>query len=232
MRKILLLAVLTIIIATSCSDSADQPPKEPVQVVDTIPMMIMQIRKCSRLYTAEYHVHKIVTHNDQLRLKGSIFQQAFNIQLHVGDRRVAIPMDATLKASVDFSQFSERNVRRNGERIEIILPDPEVTMTSSKIDHRNIRKHVSILRHNFTDAEMTNYEKQGRAAILSSVPSMGIIDMAKDNAARTIIPMIVQLGFKEENITVTYRKQFSIDDLPRLLDSKLIEYENKNKAIK
>ena len=206
----------------SCGNKGKKQQEQTV-VIDTIPMMIMQIQKCSKLYTAEYKVHKIVTHTDQLKLKGSILQQVFNIQLPIGDRKVAIPMDATLKASVDFSQFSANNIRRNGQKIEIILPDPEVTMTSSRIDHENIKKHVSILRSNFTDAEMTSMEKQGRAAILNSVPKMGIIDMAKDNAARTIIPMIVQMGFNEQDITITFRKQFTVDDLPRMLDMRTIE---------
>lgn len=206
----------------SCGNKGNKQQEQTV-VIDTIPMMIMQIQKCSKLYTAEYKVHKIVTHTDQLKLKGSILQQVFNIQLPIGDRKVAIPMDATLKASVDFSQFSANNIRRNGQKIEIILPDPEVTMTSSRIDHENIKKHVSILRSNFTDAEMTSLEKQGRAAILNSVPKMGIIDMAKDNAARTIIPMIVQMGFNEQDITITFRKQFTVDDLPRMLDMRTIE---------
>ena len=221
MKKILLSISLACMML-ACGNKAKAPQEQP-QVIDTIPMMIMQIQKCSKLYTAEYHVHKIVTHTDQLKLKGSILQQVFNIQLPIGDRKVAIPMDATLKASVDFSQFSEKSIRRNGEKIEITLPDPEVTMTSSRIDHANVKKHVSILRSNFTDAELTNLEKQGRAAILNSVPKMGIIDMAKENAARTIIPMIVQMGFKEENITITFRKQFTAADLPRLLDTGTIE---------
>ncbi len=220
--KIILYIFLAGMLFVSCGNKGKKQQEQTV-VIDTIPMMIMQIQKCSKLYTAEYKVHKIVTHTDQLKLKGSILQQVFNIQLPIGDRKVAIPMDATLKASVDFSQFSANNIRRNGQKIEIILPDPEVTMTSSRIDHENIKKHVSILRSNFTDAEMTSLEKQGRAAILNSVPKMGIIDMAKDNAARTIIPMIVQMGFNEQDITITFRKQFTVDDLPRMLDMRTIE---------
>ena len=220
--KIILYIFLAGMLFFSCGNKGKKQQEQTV-VIDTIPMMIMQIQKCSKLYTAEYKVHKIVTHTDQLKLKGSILQQVFNIQLPIGDRKVAIPMDATLKASVDFSQFSANNIRRNGQKIEIILPDPEVTMTSSRIDHENIKKHVSILRSNFTDAEMNSLEKQGRAAILNSVPKMGIIDMAKDNAARTIIPMIVQMGFNEQDITITFRKQFTVDDLPRMLDMRTIE---------
>lgn len=66
----------------------------------------MQIQKCNRLYTAEAHVHKIITHDDQLNLKGSLFKKDFNIHVPGSNRKVAIPMDATLKAYVDFSGFS------------------------------------------------------------------------------------------------------------------------------
>ncbi len=204
----------------SCSEQA--PPKEEKTVIDTIPMMVMQIQKCSRLYTSEMKVHKIITHSDQLKLKGSILAKTFNIQLPVGDRKVAIPMDATLKAYVDFANFSERNIRRNGRKIEIILPDPQVTLTSSKIDHENVMKSVSIFRSNFTDAEMTNYERQGRAAIINSIPELGIIENAKHSAATTIIPMVRQMGFEEKDITVSFRKDFSPQQVPLSL-YKMIE---------
>jgi hypothetical protein len=218
MKKIRLFILFVCIVSLLSGCHSNKRQSNANATIDTIPTLILQIKECSKLYTAEYHVHKIITHTDQLKLKGTIFQQAFNIQLPVGDRKVAIPMSATLKASIDFSQFSEKNIRRNGQKIEIILPDPEVVMTSSKIEHAKIKKHVSFLRSKFSDAEMTEFERQGRTSIINSVPQMGIIEMAKQNAARTLIPMLVQMGFKEEDITVTFRKQFSAEDLPQLLD--------------
>ena len=192
------------------------------QPEDTVPMLVMQIQKCSRLYTAEYKVHKIVTHDDQMKLQGTIFSQQFDIKLPLGNRKIAIPIDATLKAYVDFSQFSDRNVKRNGKKIEIVLPDPKVELTSSRINHSEIKKQVPLLRANFSDEEMASYEKQGRAAILSSVPRMGIIEMARENAANMLIPMLADMGFLESDISVTFRKQYSMDDLSTLIDSKSI----------
>ena len=127
-------------------------------------------------------------------------------------------MDATLKAYIDFSQFSEKNIERSGNKITIILPDPKVTMTSSKIDQKSIREYVALTRAHFSDAEMTNYEQQGRAAIMQSIPELGIIDLAKTNAARVLVPMFVQLGFKEENITVAFRKDFNQNNIMRLIE--------------
>ncbi|MBQ6202722.1 MAG: DUF4230 domain-containing protein [Prevotella sp.] len=218
MKRILAFTAMLVLLASSCHRESRKLDSD--LPVDTIPMMVMQIQKCSKLYTAEYHLHKIVTHKDQMRLKGTILAQKFDITLPVGNRRIAIPMDATLKAYIDFNGFSEKNIRRRGEKIEVTLPDPKVELTSSRINHQEIKKQLSILRKNFSDEEMTNYEKQGRAAILNEIPNLGIIEMARESAANTLIPMICQLGYKEEDITITFRKKYTSDDFPILLDTK------------
>ena len=105
---------------------------------------MVQVQKCSKLYTTEYHIHKIVTHHDVLRLKGSLLTKDIDIPLPLGERKIAIPMDATLKGYIDFSDFSEDNIERNGERITILLPDPKVVMTSSKINQKEVREYVRI----------------------------------------------------------------------------------------
>lgn len=218
MKQRICFALLSLLLMVSCNDN--KPMVTEPEPIDTIPMMVMQIQKCAKLYTAEYHVHKIVTHDDQMKLKGSFLQKEFNITLPVGQRKIAIPMDATLKASIDFSQFSKKNVKRHGDKIEIILPDPVVELTSSKINHAEIKKQVSILRANFSDAEMASYENQGRAAIVNDIPRMGILPMAQASAAKTLVPMIVAMGYAEENVTITFRKEFTLRDLPKLFDSK------------
>ena len=215
--KTLLIALVAPLLFGSCAQK--QKPEE-APAIDTIPMMVMQIQKCARLYTAENQVHKIVTHMDQRHLKGSLLYQKIDITLPFGDRKVAIPMDATLKAYIDFSRFDESSVRRHGQKVEIVLPDPKVELTSSKINHTEIKKQVALLRSDFTDAELSNYEKQGRAAIINDIPRMGIIDMARQNAANTLIPLLADMGFPRENITVTFRKQFSDNDIRSLLDKK------------
>ena len=66
-----------------------------------------------------------------LRLKGQLLRQDFDIPLPLGERKIAIPMDATIKAYIDFSNFSEQNVERDGDRITILLPDPQVVLTTT-----------------------------------------------------------------------------------------------------
>ena len=81
-------------------------------------------------------------------------------------------------------------------------------MTSSKVDHDEIKQYIDLTRSRFTDAEMTNFENQGREAVVKSIPQLGIINTARDNAAQVIIPMIVKMGYDEKDITVTFRKDY------------------------
>ena len=178
----------------------------PGRTNDTVPMLILQVQKCSKLYTAEYRVHKIVTHDDALRLKGQLMSKQFNLKVPLADRKIAIPMDAKIKAYIDFSEFSEQNIERSGNQITIILPDPQVVMTSSKIDQKNVKQYVGLTRAHFSDEELANYQQQGREAILQSIPDMGIEETARANAAKVLVPMLTQLGYEEQNITIAFRK--------------------------
>ncbi|MBQ6652903.1 MAG: DUF4230 domain-containing protein [Prevotella sp.] len=215
--KSLFLYVLLLALLSSCSGNNKE--KEGANTLDTIPMMVTQIQRCSKLYAAEYHVRKIITHDDQLKLDGTFMQQDFSIDLPLGKRKVAIPLDATIKAYVDFGEFSKGNVIRKGNKIELILPDPQVTLTSTRIRHDEVKRYVALTRRNFSDEELTSYERQGRQAIIKDIPRMGIVETARENAARTLIPIITQMGFEEKDITITFRKDFSIENLLKELTS-------------
>ena len=201
--------------ALSCTEKAK--PDDTPAAIDTIPTLITQVKKCSRLYTAEYKIHKIITHNDEVRAKGKILNHEYDVALPVGERKVAIPVDATIKAYIDFGDFSERNIKRNGRKMEILLPDPHVQLTASRINHGEIRKYVAMMRQNFSDAELANYEQQGRKAIIN-IPRLDITDMAKESATKIIVPFFVGMGFDEKDITVTFRKDFTAKEIIRMVD--------------
>ena len=171
-------------------------------------MLIMQVQQCSKLYTAEYRVHKIITHDDALRFKGQLLSKSFNVKVPLADRKIAIPMDAKIKAYIDFSEFSEKNIERSGDKITIVLPDPQVVMTSSKIDQQHVKQYVGLTRAHFSDEELARYQQQGREAILQSIPDMGIEETARANSAKVLVPMLTQLGYEEQNITIAFRKDF------------------------
>lgn len=197
--------------------SRKQTPRQHPESVDTIPMLVMQVQKCSRLYTAEYKMHKIITHDDEIRMKGKFLNQDYDVALPMGSRKIAIPIDATVKAYIDLSSFSEKNVRRVGDKIDVTLPDPRIEMTSSRINHGEIRKYVALTRQNFSDKEMAGYEQQGRQAIINDIPQTGIMEMAKESAARVMVPFFVGMGFNEKDITISFRKDFSDNEIKKMI---------------
>ena len=226
MRKVIGVIVAVLVIVGGlyfCGDwrvQSDDDAKQEAAIaqgIDTVPMLIMQVQKCSKLYTAEYRVHKIVTHDDALRLKGSLLKKQFDIKLPMADRKIAIPIDAKLKAYIDFNDFSEKNIERDGKKITIVLPDPQVSMTSSKIDQKNVRQYVALTRSDFSDAELADYQQQGRKAIIESIPKMGILESAQRNAAKVLVPMLRELGYAEEDITIAFRKQYGPKDMFSIL---------------
>jgi len=212
-RYVSILVLSAAMMLMACGQKTESEKLSEPVVIDTIPQMVMQIQQCSKLYTTEVKVHKIVTHDDVVRLKGNLMSKQFDIPLPLGDRKIAIPMDATLKAYIDFSEFDERSIERDGDKITILLPDPQVVLTSSKINQKDVKEYVGIVRSHFSDSELSNYEQQGRQAIINSIPQMNIIETAQANAARVLVPMIVQMGYREENITIAFRKNLSITDI-------------------
>ena len=185
--------------------------------VDTL-SLVMQVKECARLYTAEYEVHKLVLKDDPLRVKGNLFQRTFDVKVPIGERKVTIPLDVTLKAYIDFTGFGEKNVLRSGDRIVVTLPDPRVVVTSSRINHDEVKQFVSLTRSDYTSAELADFTRQGEDEILASVPQLGILEMARENAAHVLVPMLTRLGYDERNIVVSFRKDFTAADMPLLLE--------------
>ena len=205
MKHFTTLIVLFVLASTvvACSGTGDKEDVK-VETPDTIPVLVQQMQQCSRLYTAECRVRKIVTHDDEVQLRGNALGKDFSINLPVGKRKVAIPVTATLKAYVDMSAIKPEDIRRDGDRIEVMMPKPHVMLTSTRIDHKEVKQYVALLRSDFTDEELTAYQSQGRKAIINDVPTSGLLDMARQSAARQLIPLIAQMGFKKENITITF----------------------------
>lgn len=178
--------------------------------------IVLRVRQTSRLYTAEYKVHKIITHSDIKHLRTTVLGHEYDTQLSLGDRKVAIPIDVTLQAYIDFSHFHESQMERSpdGKHLHIILPDPKVIVVSSKVDHESTKQFTDLLRSDYTDEELADFTAQGVRSILRQVPELGILNTARDNAAAILIPMFAALGYDEESIVITFRKEFTEKDLP------------------
>lgn len=203
------------ILCFSCKEK--QTDAAPM-AIDTIPAMVLQIQRCSKLYATECRIHKIITHEDKLRLKGTLLKQDYDIALPMGERKVAIPLDVTVKAYVDFAGFSKKNVVKNGDKIEIILPDPVLEITGTRVNHKEIKEYVPITRKRFSDAELSAYERAGRDSVLAAVAHIDLLSRSRESAANVIVPIITSMGYSQENVVVTFRKTLTNNDVLRTLN--------------
>ena len=226
------LTIVALTLLASCSGKSDKPTTTADTIatarVDTTRLMVMQIQRCSRLYTTEYRIHKVITHDDQVKMKGRVLSHDYDINLPLGKRKIAIPVDATVKAYVDFAEFSADNVRRDSTHIELILPDPRIVLTSSRIDHNEIKEYVALMRSNFSEEELQSYEMQGREVIIHDIANSDITERARQSAANAIVPILRQLGYKPQNITISFRKKFTPADVEGIISSSSVE--NKGNA--
>ena len=162
-------------------------------------------------------IRTIVTHSDTTQFRGRGLLDGLRVGVPLSSRHIAIPIDATVKGYVDMADLSERNIRQEGNRLTVILPDPRVELTATKVDHKQTRQFVRFLGRNFTDAERSSFERQGRDSIIASLPQSGIIENARASAARILVPLLTRMGYKEEDITITFRKEFTGDDLRHMI---------------
>ena len=91
MGRIYIYIIAGIISSAMLSCKADRKPVAAKASIDTIPALVAQVKKCSRLYTAEYKLHKIITHSDEVRAKGKIFNHEYDFALPMAAARWQYP---------------------------------------------------------------------------------------------------------------------------------------------
>ena len=195
---------------TRGDDSSAVATARPQTPIDTVKQVVMRAQQQNKLYTTECKVHKVVLFSDNGKIGGRLLDID-----KPGYRKVAVPLDVTLKGSIDFTHFDASNVTRTDSLIVITLPDPQITITASHIDFKGARQYVSTLRSNFTDEEITRLARQGEDSIRHHIERYGLVEASRTAAARVLVPMLKQLGYAESNIIVRFRKDFNNNDLIR-----------------
>lgn len=216
-ENVLMICCLCLLCIASACGNHKTGETENMDKKDTMEVLATNISACSRLYTAQYDIRKIMVYTDTTTISGNFLNHHLKVALPLSDRKIAIPISATAKAFVDLGKIKRENIIKRGERLEIILPDPEIMLTSTTIDHKGVKQKVGLLRHDFTDEELTSLQRQGRNEIIESLSRTNIVADARQSAARLIIPIAVQCGFSEGNVTVTFHKKIHPGDINTLI---------------
>lgn len=212
-----------LVLSAACGkrDAAPASEGEATRAVrlDTARLLADQISRSARLYTTEYQIHKIVTHSDEARLRGNVLSLPVNVEVSTGDRKIAIPIDVTVKAYIDFSSFSSEDIRISDGRLSLTLPDPRLTVTASRIDNAGVRQYVDLTRSTFTDSEVLNLARQGADSVVSHLDRPDLLQTAREGARRALLPLLRRVGFPPDRVTLAFRSGLKPEDLTFTLEN-------------
>ena len=155
----------------------------PIETVATL-------RQMQELATVEYTVSKVVKANDD------------QTWYKVGDRKILITCEATIKAGIDFEQLTDKNITVIGKKITMVLPAPKILSVNIKPENIDVAfEAVGIFRTQFTTAERTALLSQAEQQIRNSGNDLGILEQAKTNTQLFLSNFLKQLGFEEVVLT-------------------------------
>ena len=163
-------------------------------VEETVQREIEAITAMKQLSLVEYRVSKIIKADDE----GAWYK--------IGDRKIILSCTAYLKAGIDLAGFDADDVDIDwtGKRVTVTIP--HATLLSLDMPPSEIREeydHVTMFRHSFSAEERNALLQQGEKQIRSSVPSLGILEKADENARRFFESVFQKMGF--ETVEVAFK---------------------------
>jgi len=161
---------------------------------ETVEREIKAITEMKQLSLVEYRVSKIIKADDE----GQWYK--------IGERKILLSCTAYLKAGIDLATFGQDDVDVDwtGKRVTVTIP--HATLLSLDMPASEIKveyDHVTMLRQSFTAEERNNLLRQGEKQIRDSVPSLGILEKADENARRFFESVFGKMGF--ETVDVVFR---------------------------
>jgi hypothetical protein len=150
---------------------------------------VLAIREMGDLATTEYTLTKIVKANDN------------QTWYKIGDRKILMSVEATLKAGIDLKAIGEDDVEIDGKSIRLTLPEPKLISLNIPPDKINLAyQEVGVLRTEFDNAERDALLAQGEKQIRNAVPETGIFETTKAHTTQFLTALLQQLGYEDIQI--------------------------------
>ena len=125
--------------------------------------------------------------------------------LSIANKTVLLSCKAYLQAGIDLADFNPMTdvvIDEDQKSISITLPYPTLLSMDLPLEDALVESQkVPIIRSRFKMADMNMSLRLGEQQILDSVPTLGILDEAKQNARLFFEPMLKHLGFSSVYVT-------------------------------
>jgi hypothetical protein len=155
--------------------------------------VIKEMRDLQRLETASFTIEKII---DGGTTGNNIFQQFL-----FGDKILLIAHGQVI-AGFDFSQISDKDLEIDGNKIRVVLPEPQILVTT--LDNTQTRvydRQKGILNPGEKDLE-SEARKAAEESIKKAACEGGILNQASDNGRKQLTALLNALGFIEVSIDI------------------------------
>ena len=125
--------------------------------------------------------------------------------LSIANKTVLLSCKAYLQAGIDLADFNPMTdvvIDEDQKSISITLPYPTLLSMDLPLEDALVESQkVPIIRSRFKMADMNMILRLGEQQILDSVPTLGILDEAKQNARLFFEPLLKHLGFSSVYVT-------------------------------
>ena len=186
--KILLTACLAALTLTGCGSRAQKAAEKLLSRKEQAIQVIDKVKSEKQLGLVEYEVQKIVKAKEE-------DHKFFFIQ---SKKEILCSCKAYLKAGIDlggFNPMTDVSVDPDETMITITLPAPTLLSLNMPIDAVEILYEKSKNSKGFSVTDLNELLRQGEAQIRESVPELGIMEDAKQNARLFFEPLFKRLGF-------------------------------------
>ena len=190
----LVIVVLSVLLGVGLANYGDRLPllgplfvEEPARTT-TSPVVVEGIQELNRLATVRWTESVVVTRESS----GNRLEQI------LAGERVLLVATGEVEAGVDLAEMDEDDVRVDGDRVTIDLPEPQIL--SSSLDEERTRvydRDRGLLNLGADDVLVQEARREAEAEVVSTAEENGILETAERNAEESIRAFVTTLGFEE-----------------------------------
>lgn len=158
--------------------------------------LVERMTDLNELTTAEAYTKVLIE-----RTNNKIFGQEISVDLPGTEQQVLVVVPGTVRAGVDLSQMTEKNVSvdEKNKTLAITLPKPVILGTPALVlDKVQVFSSEGIFRGEATIKEGYDLAEQAQKEMLKEVEAEGLLTKAQDNAEESLKNMFGLVNYKVE----------------------------------
>jgi hypothetical protein len=190
----LVIVFLAVLLGVGFANYGDRLPflgpllaEEPARTT-TSPVVVEGIQKLDQLAAVHWTESVVVT-----RESGGTRLEQF-----LTGERVLLVATGEVGAGVDLAEIGEDDVRADGDRVTIDLPEPRVLSSSLDEDRTRVYdRDRGLLNLGADDVLVQEARQDAEAEVVGTAKENGILEAAESNAEEGIRAFVTTLGFEE-----------------------------------